>query len=70
MTSDIIRRVPASVAQESTMDGSPDDLCALLEEYAENGLHHVVLANITFMADLSKLRSSYESLARILADFS
>ncbi len=51
--------IPDEVAQEYILHGTPDEVVATVREYEERGLQHVVLWNISFLGDLSKIGSSY-----------
>ncbi|TAK27073.1 MAG: LLM class flavin-dependent oxidoreductase [Chloroflexota bacterium] len=66
---DAIRRIPAGVAQEFIMHGTPDELIAQLEDYADHGLQSIVMANISFMGKMSKLSSSYKHLLKVMEHF-
>jgi len=66
---DLIAKVPFEVVHYHFTHGTPEEICQLVEEYAEQGLNHVNLANLTFMADLSKLKSSFEGVGQILNYF-
>jgi phthiodiolone/phenolphthiodiolone dimycocerosates ketoreductase len=62
-----IARVPLAVVHEFVLHGTPDEIVAALGAYAAQGLQHVVFWNVTFFADLSKLRPSFDLLRVVLA---
>ncbi|MDP8958834.1 MAG: LLM class flavin-dependent oxidoreductase [Actinomycetota bacterium] len=51
--------VPPEVCHRYTLSGTPDQVLDELRQFAEAGLEHVILWNITYMADLAKLRPSF-----------
>ncbi|HEY8451202.1 MAG: LLM class flavin-dependent oxidoreductase [Micromonosporaceae bacterium] len=57
--------VPDGLARRYLLAGSPDDILAELREFVSAGLEHLVLWNLTYLADASLLRSSYAVLDEI-----
>lgn len=57
-----VAKVPLAAVHEVILHGTPDELVAQLAAYADQGLQHVVFWNVTFVADLSKLRASFDLL--------
>lgn len=57
-----IEAVPLEVAHKYLMVGTPDQILDELEQFVANGLEHVVLWNISYLADFDLLRSSYRAL--------
>jgi alkanesulfonate monooxygenase SsuD/methylene tetrahydromethanopterin reductase-like flavin-dependent oxidoreductase (luciferase family) len=55
----LIDAVPDELVQAYVLHGTPDDVRDQLEPYAANGLEHVVLGNVTALADLSAARTSF-----------
>lgn len=51
--------VPPEVCRAYTLNGTPDRVIEQAKRLGEAGLEHLVLWNITYMADLEKLRSSF-----------
>ncbi len=66
-TLDAIKQVPTEVLNEFYMTGDADAIIGMLEEYAKNGLQHIILWNSTGMFDLEKTRSSYKIMKEVLA---
>lgn len=62
-----VDRIPLEVVRRHTLCGTPDEVAAELRAYGDAGLEHVVLQNVTFMADLSKLRSSFALQDEVMA---
>jgi phthiodiolone/phenolphthiodiolone dimycocerosates ketoreductase len=56
---DAIAQVPMDVTRRYTLCGTPDEVLDELRAFASAGARHVVLQNVTFMADPTKLRSSF-----------
>ncbi len=62
-----IGRVPLEVVRDHLLVGTAEQIAAELTDLAEAGLRHAVLWNITFLADASKVRSSFGLLEEITA---
>lgn len=63
-----IAEIPPEVARKYTLCGTPEQIADELRQFEAAGMSHAVLWNVTFMADLVKLRSSYHLLAEIARD--
>lgn len=59
-------RVPFDLVHDFVLHGTPDEIAAELGAYAAQGLQHVGLWNITFVADASKVRQSFDLLRVVL----
>ena len=57
--------VPVEVTASSLLCGTPDEIVAELRSFEAAGLEHAILWNVTYMADVTKLRSSYHLLSEI-----
>jgi phthiodiolone/phenolphthiodiolone dimycocerosates ketoreductase len=57
-----IDAVPFEVAHDSTLHGSPLDIAKKIEAYANIGLRHIALWNVTFFADERLVGPSYKLL--------
>jgi phthiodiolone/phenolphthiodiolone dimycocerosates ketoreductase len=60
-----LEAVPLDVSRAYLLCGTPDEIVDELRAFERAGLRHVVLWNVTYMADVSKLRPSYHLLAEI-----
>lgn len=60
-----VEAIPLDVTRANTLCGTPDAIAAELHDFEAAGVSHVVLWNITYMAGLDKLRSSYHLLSEI-----
>lgn len=54
-----IEEVPLEVVRRYLLSGTPDEVLARLRPVQEAGLEHLVIQNVTFMGDLSKIRGSF-----------
>lgn len=61
-----IDQVPADVLHTFYMTGNADDILKQLEDYASQGLEHIILWNATGMFDLEKTKASYGIMKEIL----
>ena len=57
-----LQAVPLEVAHKYLMVGTPDQILDELGQFVAHGLEHVVLWNISYLADFELLRSSYRAL--------
>lgn len=55
--------VPFEVVHDALFHGTPDELAGKLGPYAEAGLRHIALWNVTFFAELERIGSSFALLA-------
>jgi phthiodiolone/phenolphthiodiolone dimycocerosates ketoreductase len=58
--------VPEEVLHETILHGTPDEIVERAREYEAIGCEHIVLWNITFLADISKVRESYHLMDEVL----
>jgi phthiodiolone/phenolphthiodiolone dimycocerosates ketoreductase len=58
--------IPDEVAQEYILHGTPDEVVETVRQYEELGLRHVVLWNISFLGDLTKIGSSYRLVDEVM----
>lgn len=56
---ELLDAVPDELVQAYVLHGTPDDVRDQLAPYAANGLEHVVLGNVTALADLSAAGASF-----------
>ena len=64
-----LSKIPAKLCNESFLHGTPDEIISKLEEYAKVGLKHIVLYNITYNCDISKVKSSFGCIKKVLEYF-
>lgn len=64
-----ISKIPHKMCDDSILHGTPDEIIGKIEEYAKVGMKHIVLTNLTFVNDLSKLRSSFHNMQKVLNYF-
>jgi len=64
-----LESVPLEVVQESFLWGSTDDVIDKLDKYRKAGVQTVVFWNFTFLGDVSKVKSSYSSIDRLVSYF-
>ncbi len=62
-----IASIPFEITHDFTMHGTPDELVGLIHEYEDEGLRHLVLWNMTFLGDPTKIRESYQLLDDVMA---
>lgn len=64
-----ISKIPHKICNDTILHGTPDEIIGKIEEYAKVGLEHIVLTNITFMSDISKVKSSFNGMKKVLEYF-
>ena len=62
-----IDEVPEAVLQEFYMMGDADAIIGKLEQYARQGLQHMILWNVTGMFDLRRTLESFQVMKQILS---
>ena len=66
-TLDAMEKVPLKVLQDFYMVGGTEAMIKKLEEFARQGLEHIVMWNASGMMDLEKVRSSYKIMKEVIA---
>src|SRR3546814_14833130 len=61
---ELLAGVPPEVVGEALLHGSPDDIAAQLECYADAGGEHAVLANVSFPPEPGRARPGSAALQR------
>jgi hypothetical protein len=64
-----IAKIPHKICNDTILHGTPDEVIGKIEQYSKVGLEHIVLTNITFMSDISKVKSSFNGMKKVLAYF-
>lgn len=64
-----INKIPHKMCDDSVLHGTPEEVIGKIEEYVKVGMQHIVLTNITFVNDLSKVKSSFKCMKEVLNYF-
>ncbi|MBA7647571.1 hypothetical protein ES703_55344 [subsurface metagenome] len=64
-----LSKIPTELCNESILHGTPDEIISKIEDYAKVGLKHIVLYNITYNCDITKIKSSFGCIKKILQYF-
>ena len=64
-----LNKVPAKVCDGTYLHGTPDEVISRIEEYTKIGLKHIVLYNMTYACDLTKIKSSFGCVKKVLQYF-
>ncbi|MFO7795808.1 MAG: LLM class flavin-dependent oxidoreductase [Promethearchaeati archaeon] len=64
-----IEEIPAKMCQDMYLYGTVDEVIGEIEEYAKAGLRHAVLYNTTYLSDVTKIKSSFSCMKRVLEYF-
>ena len=64
---ELLSHVPPEIVGDALVFGSPDDVLAELNDYAQSGCEHIVLGNVSFLTDLSNARPSYRAFNEIIS---
>lgn len=64
-----LNKIPNKMCDDNIMHGTPDEIISKIEEYAKVGLKHIVFYNTTYLADMSKIKSSFACLKKVLNYF-
>jgi len=62
----LVDAVPPAVVEAGVLHGTPEEVAEQVAGYVDAGLRHIVLWNVTFFADASLIRRSYELMAILL----
>ncbi|MEM4279426.1 MAG: LLM class flavin-dependent oxidoreductase [Archaeoglobaceae archaeon] len=64
-----VKDVPDEVSKIAFVAGTKDEVVSELEKYEKIGVEHVVLWNLTYFGDVSKIKSSYALLDEVITLF-
>jgi len=62
-------RVPEEICEHRYLHGNADEVIHVIEEYAERGLQHIVIWNLTPLCDYTRTRESFAALLRVVEYF-
>ena len=66
---DALERVPRKLCEDYYIYGTPDEIITQIEKFANVGMKHLVLSNMTYFFDVSKLSSSFNCMKKVLEYF-
>jgi len=66
---DALEKIPRKVCEDYYLYGTPDEVIGEIEKFAKVGMKHIVLSNMTFFFDVSKLRSSFNCMKKVVEYF-
>ena len=61
-----LEKVPEEVCEHFFLHGTPDEVIKKIEEYGKAGLQHIVLWNLTYFGDATKIGESFKCMAEVL----
>lgn len=64
-----LEKIPLEVVEESYVWGDVEGVIEKLDEYRKHGVQTVVFWNLTFLGDISKVKSSYSCLDKVVSYF-
>ncbi|TFF90014.1 MAG: LLM class flavin-dependent oxidoreductase [Promethearchaeota archaeon] len=64
-----IDKIPAEMCGDNILHGTSDEVISKIEKYAKAGLKHIVFYNTTYLADITKIKSSFSSMKKVLNYF-
>lgn len=67
---DALDRVDRKLCEDYYIYGTPDEIIGQIEKFANVGMKHLVLSNMTYFFDVSKLSSSFNCMKKVLEYFS
>lgn len=66
---DALEKVPRKLCENYYVQGTPDEIISQIEKFAKVGMRHIVLSNMTYFFDVSKLSSSFNCMKKVLEYF-
>jgi phthiodiolone/phenolphthiodiolone dimycocerosates ketoreductase len=66
---DALSKVPTKLCEDHYLHGSPDEVISKIEKFQRAGMKHLVLCNMTFFFDISKVGSSFKCMKTIMEYF-
>jgi phthiodiolone/phenolphthiodiolone dimycocerosates ketoreductase len=66
---DAVSRIPDEVVKLAFVSGTSEEIIQTFDEYAKLGVEHIVIWNLTYFGDASKVRSSYALIDEVIGHF-
>ncbi len=66
---DAIDKIPKKMCEEAILHGTPDEIISKIEDYAKVGLKHMILYNVTYLSDSTKIKSSFACMKKVMNYF-
>jgi len=66
---DAIQKVPDEVTKLACVSGTPEDIIQIFDEYEKIGVEHIVIWNLTYFGDVTKIKSSYALIDEVISHF-
>ncbi|MFX1339720.1 MAG: LLM class flavin-dependent oxidoreductase [Promethearchaeota archaeon] len=66
---DAFDKIPLEICEKIIVHGTPEDIIQELENYINVGLRHIVLFNLTFFSDLTKINTSHDCIKEVIEYF-
>ncbi|MEM4689563.1 MAG: LLM class flavin-dependent oxidoreductase, partial [Archaeoglobaceae archaeon] len=66
---DAISKVPDEVSRLAFVCGTPDEIVKTFEKFEKIGVEHIVIWNLTYFGDVTKIKSSYALVDEIIEKF-
>ncbi|WP_456468504.1 LLM class flavin-dependent oxidoreductase [Archaeoglobus sp.] len=64
-----IKDVPDEIMRIAYIAGTPEEIVQQFEQYEKLGVSHIVIWNLTYFGDVSKIKSSYALVDEIMSHF-
>ncbi len=61
--------IPDEVVRLAFVSGTAEDVIQTFDEYSKAGVEHIVLWNLTYFGDVSKIKSSYQLIDEVIRHF-
>jgi phthiodiolone/phenolphthiodiolone dimycocerosates ketoreductase len=65
----ILDRIPLKAVKLAFISGTPEEVVQTFDSFANMGVEHFVLWNLTYFADVSKIKSSYQLIDEVMGHF-
>ncbi len=64
-----IKQVPDEIMRIAYIAGTPEEIVQQFEQYEKIGVSHIVVWNLTYFGDVSKIKTSYALIDEIMSHF-
>ncbi len=64
-----IKQVPDEIMRIAYVAGTPEEIVQQFEQYEKLGVSHIVIWNLTYFGDVSKIKTSYALVDEIMSHF-
>jgi phthiodiolone/phenolphthiodiolone dimycocerosates ketoreductase len=64
-----VNKIPDEIIRLAYISGTPEDIIQIFDDYEKAGVEHIVIWNLTYFGDFTKIKSSYQLIDEVMSHF-